>query len=132
MGRRAGGRKEQIDHGVIIAGGADCPSGHYTNWKECVQTAVTRRSVQTGEVYHPELCISLEDAIRMYTINGAIQESQEDIRSSIEIGKYVDLQILDRDILSVDHEEIGSIKTLLTLLAGKNVDATEEYEGVCK
>lgn len=131
-GKRAGGLKELIDYGMIIAGGADCPSGHYTNWKECVQTAVTRRSVQTGELCHPELAISVEDAIRVYTINGAIQENQEDIRGSIEPGKYADLQVLDKDILSVDHEDISSIKTLLTLLAGKNVYATKEFEGVCK
>ena len=130
-GMRAGGLREIMNLGVTVAGGADCPSGHYTNWKECVQIAVTRKSALTGQVYHPELCISVEDAIRVYTINGAIQENQEDIRGSIEPGKYADLQVLDQDILTLDHDDIGSIKTLLTLLAGKNVYATEEYKGVC-
>ena len=131
-GRRAGALQEQMNCGVVIAGGADCPSGTYTHWKECAQFAVTRISAKTGIVHHPELRISVEDAIRMFTINGAYQENQEDIRGSIEIGKYADLQVLDKDILTVDPEEISSIKTLLTVLAGKSVYATEEFEGVCK
>jgi len=61
------------------------------------------------------------DALRVYTWNGAYITHEEDIKGSIEPGKYADMVVLDRDILTCDPGEIVDIKALTTLIDGKIV-----------
>lgn len=111
--------KMLIDSGVNVAGGSDAPVS-MPNWRESVQAAVTRKCVN-GKIYNPENAISVEDGIRMFTINGAIQEHAEKSRGSIEIGKAADFQVLGQDILTVNKEEIGQIPVVMTIIDGKIV-----------
>ena len=62
-----------------------------------------------------------EDAIRLYTINGAYQEHMEHLRGSIEVNKAADFQILDKDVLTCPEREIGSAKVVMTICGGKVV-----------
>ena len=114
------GLKDIIDLGVVVAGGSDGILD-LVNWRQMVQAAVTRKSASSGKVIRPELAISVEDGIRMYTINAAWQEFQENVRGSIEVGKVADFQVLDRDIFSVAHEDIGASEVLMTMVDGKIV-----------
>ncbi len=57
----------------------------------------------------------------MYTMGGAWQDRQEHIKGSIEPGKLADLCVLDKDILSVDPREIGSINNVMTIMDGEVV-----------
>ncbi|VYT95458.1 amidohydrolase family protein [Metakosakonia massiliensis] len=114
------GLKDIIDLGVVVAGGSDGIMD-LVNWRQMVQAAVTRKSASSGKVIRPELAISVEDGVRLYTINAAWQEFQEHIRGSIEVGKVADFQVLDRDIFSVAHEEIGASEVLMTMVDGKIV-----------
>ena len=86
-----------------------------------VQAAVTRKSLSSGKVFHPELAITVEDGVWMYSINGAYHEGKENTRGSIEIGKVVDYQVSDRDIFEISPEEIGESQVLMTILDGKIV-----------
>lgn len=112
--------KMLFDSGVNVAGGSDAPVS-MPNWRESVQAAVTRRSLLNGQIYGAENAISVEDGIRMFTINGAIQEHAEKYRGSIEIGKVADFQVLGQDILTVDKEMIGQIPVVMTIVDGKIV-----------
>jgi predicted amidohydrolase YtcJ len=113
--------KTPLDEGVMLCGGSDAIAGVFPNWRMAVQSAVTRRSAISGKVYSPELRVSVEDAVRMFTIGAVYQESMEDVRGSIEIGKLADFQVLDRDIFETPHDEIGAIKVVMTIVDGKVV-----------
>jgi predicted amidohydrolase YtcJ len=119
-GERAFGMKEILDHGVIAAGGFDAISGPYPRWQDAVRFCVTRRTV-SGKVYAPELAISVEQAIRLYTINAAFQEHREHMTGSLEIGKAADLVVLDQDIFTAEHDKIGNTQVLMTMVGGKTV-----------
>lgn len=112
--------QEYMDQGVVVAGGSDSTGFYSFNWLEGVQFAVTRTTM-TGEEIRPDLAMDLEDAIRMYTINGAIQEHMEDVRGSIEVGKVADFQVLGEDIFEVPKYEIGKIPVVMTICDGKVV-----------
>jgi len=86
------------DLGEIQTGGSDSTC-FPMNWRLGMQFAVTR-TTSTGFASHPELGMKREDAIRMYTINGAYQEHMENVRGSIEVGKAADFQILDKDVMT--------------------------------
>lgn len=111
--------REYQKKGVNIANGSD--SNIFSlNWLQGVQFTVTRKTIN-GHSYRPDLVNTLEDAIRMYTINGAKQEHLESVRGSIEIGKVADFQILDQDIFLVKPENIAETKVLMTIVNGKIV-----------
>jgi predicted amidohydrolase YtcJ len=97
------------------------------NWRLGVQAAVVREGLDSGRVSGPEQCATVEEAIQMYTINGAWQDHMEDIKGSIEVGKLADFCILGEDILTVDPHKICDIPVLMTIIGGKIVfDASED------
>ncbi|WP_308615927.1 amidohydrolase [uncultured Enorma sp.] len=107
------------DAGIIFTGGSDTTC-FPINWRKGMQFAVTRKT-SSGFTAHPELAMNREDAIRMYTINGAYQEHLENVRGSIEINKVADFQILDTDVMTCPAEEIGQSKVVMTICDGKVV-----------
>jgi len=117
--------RTMLDAGVHLPAGSDAPVV-YPSWQAGIQAAVLRESKATGTVRGPDQRITVEEAIRMFTIEGAWQEHMENIKGSIEAGKLADLCIVDRDILSIQPHEIKDIKTVMTVVGGNIVyDAGE-------
>jgi hypothetical protein len=109
-----------LDAGVNLAGSSDAPVT-YPNWRKGVQSAVLREAKGSGRVSGPDQCITVVEAIRMYTINGAWQDHMEKEKGSVEVGKLADFCILGEDILNVDPHEIGEIPILMTIVGGNIV-----------
>jgi len=109
-----------LDVGLNLTSNSDAPVT-YPNWRMGVQAAVLREGLVSGKVSGQEECITVEEAIRTYTINGAWQDHMEDIKGSIEEGKLADFCIIGDDILSVDPHKIGEIPVLMTIVGGKIV-----------
>ncbi len=108
-----------LDNGIHVMDSSDAPVTH-PNWKNGIQSAVLRESKATGKVSGPEYRITVPEAIRNYTYNGAWLDHMENVKGSIEPGKYADFCVVDRDILTIEPHEIGNLKTLMTI-AGGNV-----------
>jgi predicted amidohydrolase YtcJ len=109
-----------LDAGVNLTSNSDAPIT-YPNWRMGVQAAMLREGLVSGKVSGPEECITVEEAIRSYTINGAWQDHMEDVKGSIEVGKVADFCVIGDDILTVDPHKIGEIPVLLTIVGGKIV-----------
>ncbi len=109
-----------LDNGIHVMDSSDAPVT-YPDWRNGVQSAVLRESKATGKVSGPEQCITVREALRNYTINGAWLDHMEHIKGSIEPGKLADFCIIDRDILSIDPHEISSLKILMTITGGNVV-----------
>jgi predicted amidohydrolase YtcJ len=108
-----------IDAGIHVSGGSDAPIIS-PDWKQGIQSAVLRETAD-GKILGPSQKITVEEAIRMYTIEGAWQDHMENIRGSIEVGKLADFCVLDEDILSIDPHKIKDIPVLMTIVGGKIV-----------
>jgi predicted amidohydrolase YtcJ len=65
--------------------------------------------------------ITREEAIMMYTLNGARLMLLEDKLGTLEAGKLADLVVVDTDILECPVDDILSAKVLLTMVGGKVV-----------
>jgi predicted amidohydrolase YtcJ len=109
-----------LNAGVNLTSSSDAPVT-YPNWRMGIQAAVLREGLISGQVSGPEECITVEEAIRTYTINGAWQDHMEDVKGSIEKNKVADFCIIGDDILSVDPHNIGDIPVLMTIVGGKVV-----------
>src|SRR5690606_36523958 len=106
--------------GAMIAFGSDW-SVSTPNPLEEMEVAVTRMGPlgETDEPFLPQERIPLPVAIAGFTINAAYVNSQEDVTGSIEVGKYGDLIVLDRNLFDISPEQISDAKVLVTLLGGK-------------
>jgi predicted amidohydrolase YtcJ len=91
-----------------------------------IYSAVTRRT-EKGQVIVPEERVSVMNAIRMYTINGAFASFEEKIKGSIEPGKLADFVVLSEDLLSIPPEEIKDLKVEMTLVGGEVVYTTGNF-----
>ncbi len=87
-----------------------------------MRTAVTRRA-RTGEVIGEAEAIPVEAALRAVTIDAAWQLFAENRVGSIEAGKLADFTLVDRSPLSVEPDELDTLRVLGTWLGGRRVDA---------
>ena len=65
--------------------------------------------------------ISVEEAVRLYTLGSAYAEFQENVKGSISVGKLADIIILSDDIFSINPDAIRNTKVLTTIVDGKVV-----------
>ncbi len=88
-----------------------------------VYAAVTRRTIddKNPEGWIPSQKITVEEALKAYTIDAAYATFEEKIKGSLEKGKLADYVVLDKDITLVDPLEIPTIKILQTVVGGKTV-----------
>ena len=114
-----------VDSGLVLAGGSDSIAGEFHGWLEGLRSA-TLREASDGRPFHPEYALTLEEAVRMYTINGAYQEFADDIRGSIEPGKLADFTVLDRNIFENSLEDLTNARVLRTIVGGKTVYLCDE------
>lgn len=86
-----------------------------------IYAAVTRRTLddKNPDGWIPEQKISVEEAIKCYTINNAYAAFEEKVKGSIEIGKLADFVVLDDDILTIDPVKIRDVKVDMTVFDGK-------------
>jgi predicted amidohydrolase YtcJ len=86
-----------------------------------IYAAVTRRTLdnKNPEGWIPEQKISVEEAVKSYTINNAYASYEEDIKGSIEEGKLADLVVLNEDILTIDPVKIKDVTVYMTVMDGQ-------------
>ena len=109
-----------LDEEVIIPCGSDFPV-EIPNPLIGIHNAVTRQDKNgyPDGGWLPEQRMTVEEAIKGYTIWAAYAAFQEDILGSIEVGKLADITILDRDILIIEPSEILNTKPIYTIVGGE-------------
>lgn len=120
--------KSYIENGIIEAAGSDVPVTPISPWWG-IWAAVARRELKTDQVLAPEERISVEQALTLYTRNGAYAGFEENIKGSLERGKLADFIVVDRDVLTVPTDELKDVKVLQTFVGGRKVyDASEQVQ----
>ena len=119
--------KSLFNGGVRVTNSSDA-SVTYPDWRQGIESAVLRKDKATGRVIGADQCITVEQAIRSYTINGAWQDHQDSVRGSIEIGKLADFTIIGGAILTIDPNKIHEIPVLCTMVGGKTVYKNEKEQ----
>jgi len=114
--------KSLLDAGAVVAFGTDWPVVDL-NPMQGLYAAVTRRTDdgKNPNGWLPEQKLTIEEAIKSYTINGAYAAFQENVKGSIEPGKLADMVVLSDDILTIDPVKIKDVKVDMTIFDGKIV-----------
>jgi predicted amidohydrolase YtcJ len=115
--------------GGVLAFGSDWPIVTLNPWPG-VQNALTRQTTEGNPSggFVPKERISLEDAIRAYTIGAAIAGHRETSEGSLESGKFADLIVLAQDLFRMEPTEIGKTEVLLTMVGGKIVYQSPKWQ----
>jgi predicted amidohydrolase YtcJ len=103
--------------GAVIANGTDAPVEDVDPIPN-FYASVSRR-LKDGTVFFPDQRMTRMEALKSYTINGAYAAFEEANRGSLKPGKYADITVLSKDILTVPEEEIRSAKVVYTIVGGK-------------
>lgn len=121
--------KTFLDAGILMASGLDYPNNSPDPWIG-MYAMCTRKHQISGKVHGPNQCISLLDALKTFSINGAYLTYDEDIKGSLEVDKLADLVVIDTDLLNVPHKELLKIshKVLITMIGGKIMYQKPEFE----
>lgn len=93
-----------------------------------IYAAVTRRTLDDAnpDGWVPEQKISVEQALRAYTVEGAYASFDEDKKGAIRAGLLADMVLLDRDLTAIDAARIRDTSVLMTILGGKIVYSAED------
>lgn len=109
--------KTLVKEGLIVTSGSDCPvepiDPLFGVW-----AAVTRKSFA-------EESLTVEEALKTYTLNAAYASFDEERRGTIEAGKLADFTILSDDLFNVPPESIKDIRVEMVFVDGKMVYARE-------
>jgi predicted amidohydrolase YtcJ len=111
--------------GARIVYGSDWPVDALNEWF-ALKVGVTRTNApDAGPEYHGRLeadpGLSRETVLRAITINAAYELHEDDVTGSLEVGKFADLIVLDRDPLTIPAEDIANVKVLETVVGGTTV-----------
>jgi predicted amidohydrolase YtcJ len=78
-----------------------------------------KRESYAGTIIDPDEALSVDQALRLHTINAAQAMGEQDVKGSIEPGKLADLVVLDRDPHTVSADALRTIDADYTILGGR-------------
>ncbi|GGU29080.1 amidohydrolase [Streptomyces coeruleorubidus] len=110
--------KAFLDHGITLVGSSDRPVTDGSPLR-AVQFMVERTS-ESGQVIGPDEGITVEEALRAYTVAGAYACHWEGSAGSLSPGKRADLVVLGDDPRRVDTSRIGDIEVVATYVDGRD------------
>jgi predicted amidohydrolase YtcJ len=111
-----------LDSGAVLAFGSDwtvAPLDPLTG----IKAAVTRQTLDGKHPggWIPEQKITVQEAVRAYTVGAAFAEFQDKVKGTITPGKLADLVMLDSDIFKISPEQVDRARVLLTVVDGRVV-----------
>ncbi len=106
-----------LDAGVPAAAGSDFDPGPFSPLMG-IQGMVTRTG-WNGEIWGANQRITVDEALRVNTLNGAYATREERIKGSITLGKLADFVLLAEDPHTVDPAKIKDIKIVRTVVGGQ-------------
>lgn len=109
--------RDFIDAGIKVAPGSDYTASPAEPmlW---LRSEVTRAD-SSGHVWGANQRITVEEAIRCSTVNGAYATFEEDIKGTLEPGKLADLVVWDHDLLTIEAAALTTVKPERTMLGGR-------------
>ena len=113
--------KSFLEYGIIASANSDYGGGPWHGDPIRGIYAMVTRKTEGGDMIGEDQRVSVADAIRCYTYNGAYASFDELNLGSIEVGKLADMIVLSKDMLSIPVEEIPETVVLKTIVNGKSV-----------
>src|SRR5262245_25100743 len=108
-----------LDYGIPVPGASDHTPGPFEPLM-AIQSMVTRKDME-GRVWGANQKVTVDEALKIATINGARASYEENVKGSITAGKLADFVILAQDPHEVEPDRIKNIKVVRTVAGGRTV-----------
>jgi predicted amidohydrolase YtcJ len=119
-----------INRGIPLGAGTDATRvSSYNPWVS-LAWYVTGKSVGGFQHRFDEELLSRTEALEAYTVGSAWFSSDEKRKGTLGVGSVADFAVLSADFFTVDPTEIAAIRSVLTVVGGRVVHATDEYVGI--
>jgi len=111
-----------LDAGAVIASGSDFPV-ELSNPFHGLYAAVTRqgRDGESEDGWYADQALTRAEALHSFTLAAAYAAHQEDRLGGLELGKWADFIVIDRDYFTIPASEIDDIQVLQTWVGGEKV-----------
>jgi predicted amidohydrolase YtcJ len=111
--------RTMLDAGIVASAGSDFGPGPFAPLM-AIQAMVTRTG-WNGETWGASQKITLDEAIKVNTLNGAYNSREEKDKGSIATGKLADFVVLAEDLHAIDPSKIKDVKIVRTVVGGKTM-----------
>jgi predicted amidohydrolase YtcJ len=119
--------RRMLELGVPVGGGTDATRvSSYNPWLS-LYWLITGKTIGGTALYPQSNRLDRMEALRVYTVGSSWFSSDEEKKGSIAPGQLADLAVLSADYFSVPEEEIKRIESVLTIVGGKIVHASEPF-----
>ena len=119
--------RKMLELGIPVGAGTDATRvASYNPWVS-LYWLVTGKTVGGVSMYPDNNRLSREEALRLYTQGSSWFSNESGKKGALAVGQLADLAVLTDDYLSVPEEKIKSIESVLTIVGGKVVHATDEF-----
>ncbi len=120
--------RKMLELGLPVGAGTDATRvASYNPWVS-LYWMVSGKTVGGTELYGPENKLERLEALRLYTMGSAKLSREENVKGSLSKGMYADLAVLSEDYLTVPEESIKNISSLLTIVGGKVVYCSQDFQ----
>jgi predicted amidohydrolase YtcJ len=103
--------------GAMVSNGTDAPVEDVDPIASFYSTV--SRKLTDGSVFFPDQRMSRMEALKSYTLNAAYAGFDENSRGSLKTGKYADMVVLSKDIMTVPEDQIPTAEVIYTIVGGK-------------
>jgi predicted amidohydrolase YtcJ len=115
--------------GIVVAAGTDAHRVSSYNPFVSLQWYLDGTTIGGTRTRGSEEAPTRRQALEMYTRNSAFEANEDGRRGTLEPGKLADLAVLTADYMTVPVQDIGKIRSVLTMVGGKIVFADEPFAG---
>lgn len=121
--------RRMLELGLPVGAGTDGTRvANYNPWVSLYWLS-TGRTVGGASLYPDANVLSREEALRLYTQGSSWFSSEQEKKGGLGVGQLADLAVLSEDYFSVPDERVKAIESVLTVVNGAVVYATEPFRG---
>ena len=120
-----------IEKEIPIGAGTDATRvASYNPWIS-IYWLVTGKTVGGTQIYSQDNILDRMKALELWTVGSAWFSGEQEKKGRIKVGQLADLAILSEDYFSISEENIKKLESVLTIVGGKIVHSSNEFESLC-
>ena len=119
--------RRMLEMGVPVGAGTDATRVSSYNPFLSLYWLITGKTIGGLNLYPEENCFGRSEALKLYTMGSSWFSTEDGKKGAIAPGQLADLAVLSADYFSIPEEEIKGLESVLTIVGGRVVYATEEH-----
>lgn len=120
--------RKMLDMGIPVGLGTDGTRVSSYNPIVALYWVVSGKTWSGTTLYPKENRMSRMEALKLATSGSAWFTGEEEVKGTIEVGKYADLAVLDRDFFTIPEEDIKTMESVLTIVNGQPVYGNKAFK----